>query len=107
MYSQGVPRLINLLCDTALVYGFAEQKSKIDAKIVIDVAKDKQKGGIFPMHGKEKNSDDLAGADAAIIAEFTSKIAQERAAEDAGLAEHGTVGTITENEIGLLNYLKN
>ena len=106
IYSQGIPRLINLLCDTALVYGFAEQKSKIDAKIVIDVAKDKQKGGIFPMHGKEKNGDDLAGADAAIIAEFTSKIAQERAAEHAGLAEHGTVGTISENEIGLLNYLK-
>ena len=53
-HSQGVPRLINLLCDTALVYGFAEQKGKIDAQIVNDVAADKQKGGIFPVQEKKE-----------------------------------------------------
>jgi hypothetical protein len=53
-HSQGVPRLINLLCDTALVYGFAEQKAKIDAQIVNDVAADKQKGGIFPAQEKKR-----------------------------------------------------
>ncbi|MEN8206830.1 MAG: tRNA (adenosine(37)-N6)-threonylcarbamoyltransferase complex ATPase subunit type 1 TsaE [Pseudomonadota bacterium] len=47
-YSNGVPRLINLLCDTALVYGYAEQKWQIDARLVIQVAQEKQKGGIFP-----------------------------------------------------------
>jgi type II secretory pathway predicted ATPase ExeA len=46
-YSNGVPRLINLLCDTALVYGYAEQKQRIDAKLVTQVAKEKQQGGIF------------------------------------------------------------
>ncbi|MGD8854659.1 MAG: AAA family ATPase, partial [Gammaproteobacteria bacterium] len=30
----GVPRLINMLCDTALVYGYAEQREKIDAALV-------------------------------------------------------------------------
>jgi len=53
-HSQGVPRLINLLCDTSLVYGFAEQKAKIDAQIVNDVAADKQKGGIFPVQEKKR-----------------------------------------------------
>lgn len=53
-HSRGVPRLINLLCDTALVYGFAEQKKKIDAQTVHDVAADKRKGGIFPAHEKKK-----------------------------------------------------
>ena len=38
----GIPRLINVICDTALVYGFAEQKKKIDAKLVLDVVKDRQ-----------------------------------------------------------------
>jgi len=47
-YSGGVPRLINLLCDTALVYGFAEQKPRIDARLVTEVAREKQAGGIFP-----------------------------------------------------------
>ena len=49
-YSNGVPRLINLLCDTALVYGYAEQSRKIDAKLVTDVARDKQQSGIFPIY---------------------------------------------------------
>ncbi len=44
----GVPRLINLLCDTTLVYGYAEQHEHIDAGLVADVARDKQKGGLFP-----------------------------------------------------------
>jgi len=47
-HSRGIPRLINLLCDTALVYGFAEQKPSIDSRKVDDVARDKRKGGIFP-----------------------------------------------------------
>jgi len=54
LHSQGVPRLINLLCDTALVYGFAEQKARIDAQIINDVAADKQKGGIFPVQEKKR-----------------------------------------------------
>jgi general secretion pathway protein A len=47
-YSNGVPRLINLLCDTALVYGYADQKQRLDVKLIMDVAREKQQGGIFP-----------------------------------------------------------
>ena len=47
-HSRGVPRLINLLCDTALVYGFAERKREINGRTVEEVARDKKKGGIFP-----------------------------------------------------------
>lgn len=48
LYSNGVPRLINLLCDTVLVYGYAEQQPRIYANLVTDVAREKQQGGIFP-----------------------------------------------------------
>jgi type II secretory pathway predicted ATPase ExeA len=44
----GVPRLINLLCDTALVYGFAEQADRINSQLVTEVIRDRQSGGIFP-----------------------------------------------------------
>jgi general secretion pathway protein A len=47
-HSGGIPRLINLLCDTALVYGYAEGTQRITAALVDDVAREKQKGGIFP-----------------------------------------------------------
>jgi len=52
-YSRGIPRLINTLCDFALVYAFAEERRKVDAKLVLDVVRDKQKGGIFPMRKDE------------------------------------------------------
>lgn len=47
-YSHGVPRLVNLLSDLALVYGYAEQRTQIDADLVTDVAREKQAGGLFP-----------------------------------------------------------
>lgn len=48
-YTGGVPRLINVLCDTALVYGYAEQRHRIDARLITEVAREKQQGGIFPV----------------------------------------------------------
>ena len=46
--SGGVPRLINQLCDTALVYGFAEQRPSIDAELMAQVIADRAAGGILP-----------------------------------------------------------
>ena len=40
--TRGIPRLINLLCDTALIYGFAKQAEKIDLNIVQQVLADKR-----------------------------------------------------------------
>ena len=54
--AQGVPRVINLLCDSALVYGFADEVEQIDAGIVEQVLADR---------GTEKPAaatDDGAGA---------------------------------------------
>ena len=48
-YSGGIPRLINLLCDTALVYGYAEQTLRIGASLIEDVARDKQHSKIVPL----------------------------------------------------------
>jgi type II secretory pathway predicted ATPase ExeA len=45
----GVPRLINQVCDTALVYGFAEKADHITAGIVREAAGDRKKGGIVPL----------------------------------------------------------
>lgn len=46
-HSRGVPRIINTLCDTALVYGFAEQKKKIDIDLVNDVVVDRKACGFI------------------------------------------------------------
>jgi general secretion pathway protein A len=47
--SGGIPRMINILCDTALVYGFARGEKTISAKLVADVIADKQQYSILPL----------------------------------------------------------
>ncbi len=46
--SRGIPRMVNQLCDTALVYGYAEQKERIDGELMQEVIRDRVAGGIFP-----------------------------------------------------------
>ena len=45
--SRGVPRLVNQLCDAALVYGFSERAPRIELAIVQEVLKDKTEGGLL------------------------------------------------------------
>ena len=40
-YTKGVPRLISSICDTALVYGYADEIKTIDAKIIEKVIKNR------------------------------------------------------------------
>ena len=47
--SKGLPRMINNLCDMALVYAFGELKKQVDVETVFDVVRDKEESGIFPM----------------------------------------------------------
>jgi type II secretory pathway predicted ATPase ExeA len=49
--SRGVPRIINILCDTALVYGFSTETPRINEELVRWVIEDKRDFGIFPMNG--------------------------------------------------------
>lgn len=46
-FSQGIPRLINALCDLALVHGYADEAPQIGIDLVIDAAFARAEGGIF------------------------------------------------------------
>jgi len=56
--TQGVPRLVNLLCDTALVYGFAEQRPCVDAALIEQVLADRA-GGILPLKASPRAAADV------------------------------------------------
>jgi len=45
--SQGIPRVVNLLCDTALVYAYGESASRIGADVVSQVIRDKEGFGLI------------------------------------------------------------
>ncbi|MEO0036081.1 MAG: hypothetical protein RLZZ501_2104 [Pseudomonadota bacterium] len=47
-FTNGVPRLINLLCDVALVYGFSEDLGTIGLEPVIEAAEDRNRAGLSP-----------------------------------------------------------
>jgi general secretion pathway protein A len=46
-YSRGIPRLINVLCDSALVYGFADELKTIDTDILENVYEELKALGTF------------------------------------------------------------
>jgi len=45
-FSGGIPRVVNTICELALVYGYARQIEHIDADIIKSVVKDRNRGGI-------------------------------------------------------------
>lgn len=47
--SLGIPRTINILCDTAMVYGFAANVRKIGPDLVAQVIENKTKYGVLPL----------------------------------------------------------
>jgi len=47
--SQGIPRTINILCDTSLIYGFAVSAEWITTEIVTMVIENKSQYGVLPL----------------------------------------------------------
>jgi general secretion pathway protein A len=46
-YSKGIPRIINILCDTALVYGYADNLEIIQREILENVIQERDSTGVF------------------------------------------------------------
>jgi type II secretory pathway predicted ATPase ExeA len=47
--SNGIPRTINILCDTALVYGYAASAHEVNADVVASVIQNKAHYGVLPL----------------------------------------------------------
>ena len=50
----GVPRLINMVCDTALVYGFGDQVPRIGPDLIEVVIEQRSAGGLLPLRIRSK-----------------------------------------------------
>jgi type II secretory pathway predicted ATPase ExeA len=61
--SRGVPRLINIIADTALVYGYADAAPVIDKQLVYAVVKDKAKQGSLQLSHLIKRKPKTAAPD--------------------------------------------
>ncbi len=76
--SAGIPRTINLLCDVALVYGYADEKQNIGLDIIEQVIADKGGMGVFTrnreMPDEAVNSPDFASSYDASLLERIDRI---------------------------------
>jgi general secretion pathway protein A len=49
--SRGIPRIVNVICDAALVFGYAEERRGIDTGLVRDVLSELELTGVLPPIG--------------------------------------------------------
>jgi putative secretion ATPase (PEP-CTERM system associated) len=50
--SRGVPRIINVICDAALVFGYAEERRQVDRALIEDVLAELETTGVLPGSGR-------------------------------------------------------
>ena len=61
-YSGGVPRLVNLCCDKALLVAYTEDQSKVDQRTVMDGVREIE-GADFTFRAREREEADARGAE--------------------------------------------
>jgi type II secretory pathway predicted ATPase ExeA len=86
-YSKGIPRLINVLCDNALLIAFAESRRKVSADLIIEAARDLRLGRAAAMIAP-KNSSEASpshGTDEAFAAEAARWASQRNSGRKARL----------------------
>ena len=69
-YSGGTPRLINLLCETVLVYGFADQQDMIDVDLVDEMVLERMKDSVVPIVNRDIAKQDNTKASQALEKDF-------------------------------------
>ncbi len=85
--SRGVPRIINMLCDTALVYGFADELIEISEDVVKHVIRDR--GGMGMLTGRDSHSVDIKSHhNAQDLSPFDAKLEAMHQAWDESFKEY-------------------
>jgi type II secretory pathway predicted ATPase ExeA len=57
-FSKGIPRSINILCDTAMVYGMSSDAELIDESVIEEIIRDRQEFGVLSQNYEEKAKTD-------------------------------------------------
>jgi putative secretion ATPase (PEP-CTERM system associated) len=82
--SGGVPRLINVIADAALVFGYGEERSEIDGPLVDEVIADLDETGVLgPLSNPERHASIVPVAEpSAAMGQIVAAGAQARASAD-------------------------
>ncbi len=88
-YSGGTPRLINLLCDTVMVYGYADQSLVIDADLVNEMVHERMRDSVVPL----VNRDVSAEVNQELLAELARDFPHIRPDDEAVVEEDDAIAT--------------
>jgi general secretion pathway protein A len=66
--SGGVPRLINVIADATLVFGYGEERSEIDASLIEEVITDLDATGVLGPRSNPNRRESVVPADPAVVA---------------------------------------
>ena len=101
LLSGGIPRLINVLCDAALVYGFGEGRESLDAAMIQAVASDMLRGGLetLPATSHDLETGDILEAADRLVASLDSDQQDDECVELPPLPPHSANLTLTSNAI--------
>ena len=64
--SRGVPRIVNVICDAALVFGYAEERRAVDLTLVQEVLAELELTGVLPPVGSTNMTESAPHAGAAV-----------------------------------------
>jgi general secretion pathway protein A len=74
-HSGGTPRIINILCDTALVYAFADEAKKIDKGIIESIVGERKEAGIYFKASEEVETPaPLPAPEDGAVAQFADRV---------------------------------
>ncbi|RPJ79422.1 MAG: hypothetical protein EHM13_13430, partial [Acidobacteria bacterium] len=59
--SGGIPRLINVICDATLVFGYASDRSNIDVALVDEAMDELEQTGVLRRHGRRERVERVSG----------------------------------------------
>ena len=93
-YSGGTPRLVNLLCDTVMVYGFADQVESIDINLVDEMVQERMKDSVVPLVNRDSPTNYSEEELAKLEKDFPSikeQIDKEMAAKEAMAREDALI----------------
>jgi putative secretion ATPase (PEP-CTERM system associated) len=90
--SRGVPRIINIICDAALVFGYAEERRQIDRDLIVEVLAELESTGVLPAASGEMVTPkvgfpDVTAPRVAAVAGAPATVAADIARPSAGFAE--------------------
>jgi general secretion pathway protein A len=73
--SRGLPRIINVVCDAALVFGYAEERRQIDVPLICEVIRELETTGILPMTPGAPVASSTGSETSAPAAEVSTRLA--------------------------------